>query len=635
MNFFRKKHKKDDVFIKSYSDNKILSKSVHFFLKKEDNINKIPYFSYIFAIFLCIFFIIILFFRLFYLQTYKFDYFNSLSYGNRERESYIKPKRGIIYDKDFNKLVYNIPKFQLYYIPYYITDDLNELIVLKERLINELGLSEDEVSKISFADYIDKKLIKEIYNSSLALDINIKIKDFPGFYLESSYYRKYDDLDSLSHILGYVSSISPEKYEKNKEEYLPDDTIGDYGIELYYEDYLRGELGLERYEVDSLGYKNNIISTSEPKSGYNLKLTIDYDLQKKSEEVLKKVLDENDLEKGVVIFLDPDDGSILSMVSMPTFSSNDFSLKNNEEITKSLNDENNPMLNRAISGRYAPASTFKIVMGAIGLEEDIISTNTVIQDRGYIRVVNIYNPNVFYYYRSWESTGLGYMNIYDAIARSSNIYFYYVGGGHEEFKGLGIAKMNEYFDLLKLDEKTGIDLSYEITGFTPTPEWKKEVKGESWTLGNTYYTSIGQGDLLLTPIQIINYVSYFAKEGKNFVPHFLDSVYSQDGDLIYKYEDQVIISNIFDDYNTSVIREGMKKAVTSGTCVRLNSLNKDLAAKTGTAQVAGSLNNALLVGFGPYDDPQFVFVIIIEEGGEGSETAMDVAYEIIEYYFNR
>ncbi|NCC70746.1 hypothetical protein EOM09_04135, partial [bacterium] len=350
---------------------------------------------------------------------------------------------------------------------------------------------------------------------------------------------------------------------------------------------------------------------------------------------LKRVLEENDLEKGVVIFLNPDDGSILSMVSMPTFSSNDFSLKNNEEILKSLNDENNPMINRAISGKYAPASTFKIVMGAIGLQEEIISTNTVIHDTGYIRVVNKYDPNIFYYYRSWENTGLGYMNIYDAIARSSNIYFYYVAGGHEDFKGLGILKMNEYFDLLKLDQKTGIDLSYEVSSFTPTPSWKEEVKEESWTLGNTYYTSIGQGDLLLTPIQVANYVSFFANYGKNFVPHFLDSVYDQDGNLIYNYESEIFTSNIFNDYNISVIRQGMKKAVTSGTCSRLNILNKDLAAKTGTAQVAGFLNNAWLVGFGPYDDPEFAFIVLIEEGGEGSETAMDVAYEIIEYYFNR
>jgi penicillin-binding protein 2 len=132
-----------------------------------------------------------------------------------------------------------------------------------------------------------------------------------------------------------------------------------------------------------------------------------------------------------------------------------------------------------------------------------------------------------------------------------------------------------------------------------------------------------------------NYVSYFAEGNKNFVPHFLDSVYDQDGNLVYNYEDQVFVSDVFDDYNVSVIRQGMKKAVTSGTCSRLNGLNKNLAAKTGTAQVAGSLNNAWLVGFGPYEDPEFAFVILIEEGGEGSETAMDVAYEIIDYYFNR
>ncbi len=635
MNFFRKKHKENNTFIKSYSNNENSSRSMYFFLKKDNNIAKIPYSSYIFAICLCIFFIIILFFRLFYIQTYKFDYFNSLSYGNRKREAYIKPKRGIIYDKDFNKLVYNMPKFQLYYIPYYITNNEDELILLKENLMNELGLSEAEVSKISFADYIDKKLIKEIYDSSLALDINIKIKDFPGFYLESSYYRKYDELESLSHILGYVSSISSEKYQQNKEKYLPDDVVGSHGIELYYEDYLRGKLGLEKYEVDSLGYKSNVISTSEPESGYNLKLTIDYDLQKKSEEVLKRVLNEKRLKKGVVIFLDPNDGSILSMVSMPTFSNNDFSLKNNEEITRSLNDKNNPMLNRAISGRYAPASTFKIVMGAIGLEENIVSINTIIHDIGYIKVVNKYNPNVFYYYKSWESTGLGYMNIYDAIARSSNIYFYYIGGGHEDFKGLGILKMNEYFNLLKLDQKTGIDLNYEILGLIPSPSWKQKVKGEPWTLGNTYYTSIGQGDLLLTPIQIANYVSFFANSGKNFVPHFLDSIYDQEGNLIYNYENEVFTSDIFDDYNISVVRQGMKKAVISGTCSRLNILNSNIAAKTGTAQVAGSLNNAWLVGFAPYENPEFVFVVLIEEGGEGSETAMDVAYEIIEYYFNR
>lgn len=573
------------------------------------------------------------------LQILENNYYSDLSENNKIRNIEIKSQRGIIYDSNMNKLVNNTPIYYLYCTPYDLPRDEQKISSLKSILKEILDLDYPTLDKIKFAKSYQKIFLTEIYDLDKITKIKLNIEDISGLNIEPYFRREYitNGEDSISNIIGYVGKMTDKEIKENPD-YKLNDNIGKTGLELYYESELKGESGREQIKVNNVGKKIETIEREDQKSGNNLKLFINYDFQKKVENILKAALDKNKLTSGSVVVLNPQNGAVLASVSLPSYNSNDFSFKNSDKINDYLNNENTPLFNKTISGKYSPASTFKLIMSAAGLEEKIINENTTINDTGEIKIKNQYNNNIYYSYKGWEASGLGHVNIYDALAQSSDIYFYYLGGGYENFKGLGIEKMIEYFKKYKLDQKTNIDLPYEASGFIPTPKWKEETKNEPWTLGNTYHISIGQGDLLLTPIQIATYTSYFANNGISYSPRIVNEILDSSNNLIKKTEKETYLSEVVSKKTSTIIRNAMRLCVTSkkGTCKSLNELNITAAGKTGTAEVAGQeLSNALFTGFAPFNNPEIVVTVLIENGGEGSTVALPVAKEIFKEYFKK
>lgn len=585
-------------------------------------------------------FLTILILRVYQLQIIKNNYYLQLSDGNRTRNIEIKSQRGIIFDKNYNKLVNNIPIYYLYYIPYDIPKNEDELNKLKYELKNILSLDDRILDKIKYARSYKKVFIVEINDLNQISKVKLDIENTSGLLIEPYFKREYENYDtqSMSSIIGYVGKLTDAEVSKYPD-YKLNDNVGKSGLELFYEDKLKGISGKKQIEVNNIGKEIKIINEISQKSGNNLKLSIDYNFQKKIQEVLQEALTKNNLKSGTVIAMNPKNGAILGLVSLPTYNANDFSFRNSDKINEYFTNEDKPLFNRAIGGRYPPASTFKVVMGAAGLEEGIVTTNTIINDLGKIAIKNKYGLDITYLFKGWQLSGLGNMNIYSALAQSSDIYFYYLGGGFEGFKGLGIDKMVEYFKKFKLDQKTNIDLPYEIAGFIPTPAWKNETRDEVWTLGNTYHTSIGQGDLLLTPMQIAMYTSYFANNGTSYEPKIVDEILDENNNLVSKIDRNVYLSDIISSSTTKVIRDSMKLCVDDakkGTCRGLKALNINAAGKTGTAEVANKTAlNALFTGFAPFDNPEIVVTVLVENGGEGSATALPIAREVFKEYFKK
>ncbi|MCK4554296.1 penicillin-binding protein 2, partial [Candidatus Parcubacteria bacterium] len=280
-----------------------------------------------------------------------------------------------------------------------------------------------------------------------------------------------------------------------------------------------------------------------------------------------------------------------------------------------------------ISGEYPSGSTIKPVIAAAALEEGIISEHTSFTSVGGIKVGQWFFPD-------WRAGGHGITDVRRAIAESINTFFYYIGGGHQDFKGLGIDRIYKYGELFGLNAQLGIDLAGEVSGFLPTKKWKEETKGERWYIGDTYHLSIGQGDILVTPLQVANYTSVFANGGALYRPHLVKQILSG-GDKVFKEVEPVIIrDNFIGDYNIEIVRQGMRRTVTAGSARSLQSVPVAVAGKTGTAQWSSKKNHhAWFTGFAPYDNPEVVITILVEEGGEGSDVAVPIAKEFLEWYF--
>lgn len=575
----------------------------------------------------------VLFTRIWYLQIKKGDYYNSISEGNRIRIRSLKPQRGIIYDRQGKQLVTNVPSFSLKIVQSDLPKDDIERGNLIRDIAELIDLNADDINKIleEKKEYFYQDIIiKEDIDYDKALLLYIKSIDMPGVILEEDSKRKYisdDNLNSISHILGYDGKISEMELKNHKsDDYLLDDYIGKTGVELSFEKELRGILGKSQIETNALGKQIRIIAQKDAVPGADLVLTIDLDLQNFVENLLKEELKKNKKEKATAIIMDPRNGEILSLVSIPSFNNNLFvggiSKENYQAL---LNDPSNPLFNRSIAGEYPPGSTFKPVLSAIGLKEGVITQNTTVRSVGGIWVGQWFFPD-------WRAGGHGIVNVQGAIANSVNTFFYYLGGGYNDFKGLGVDNIAENLKQFNMGEKTGIDLPGESTGFVPTQKWKEEKFKEPWYIGDTYHLSIGQGYLLVTPLQIAWYTSFFANNGILYKPHVAK-------DLIYKglkkeIAIQEIKKNIIDPGDIEIIKEGMKGTVDYGSARSLTSLPFPTAGKTGTAQTSPDKEpHAWFTAFAPYDSPKIVVTVLIEEGGEGSSVSVPVVKKILEYWW--
>ncbi|MEK7652971.1 MAG: penicillin-binding protein 2 [Patescibacteria group bacterium] len=577
-----------------------------------------------------IFVLLILAAKSFYLQTFKGDYYFSLAENNRIKVEYLKAQRGIIYDRNGKNLVYNISGFSLLVTPAGLPKELATRRTVLERISQISAVPVNEIeTKIESANkyYYEPIVIKTGIAYEEAMALKIASAEMVGVDLESDAWRQYPLGEGFSHLLGYVGKINAEEFEKNKSNYLFSDNIGKTGLEKYYERELRGEYGEKRIEVDSLGREKKIISQTESVAGSDLVLAVDADLESRVHEILKKYLSSG--KAASVIVSNPQNGEILALVDYPSYDNNLFAQGiSQEDYQKLIDDPRKPLLDRSVSGEYPSGSTIKPVMASAALQEKIIDRNTSFLSVGGIRIGQWFFPD-------WKAGGHGVTNVIKALAWSINTFFYYIGGGYGDFGGLGVDRIDKYLTLFGAGEQTGIDLPNEKTGFVPTPAWKEEEKGEAWYIGDTYHLSIGQGDLLVTPLQINSFTATVANGGKIYQPHLVKEIIHPNNQR-EKIEPKIIRENFIDSANLAMVREGMREAVLSGSAAALRSLPIAAAAKTGTAQWnTKKQNHAWFTAFAPYDNPNFAITVLVEEGGEGSAIAAPIARDIMAYWFGR
>ncbi len=582
---------------------------------------------------------------LFFAKTFQFQVFENNKFLAKAQENKfiihsIQAARGVVYDSKGEQLVFNKPSFDLILDKRdFPKSDTEKIKILKE--VSEIIKKsfEDLENKIS-QEQNQKVLISENLDHQTLILLKTKIDELPGFQIEQNAVREYKDGKSFAHLIGYTGKISTQELNKNPELYSNFDYVGRDGLEKSYEEILRKNPGKLRFERDAYG---NLISKeviSLPESGKSLILWLDSELQKKIEEALEKTLKNVGAKKAVAVALNPKTGGVISLVSIPNYDNNLFSKGTDPEALKNLlTDPQEPLFDRVISGLYPTGSTIKPLIASAALEEKIISSTKKINCEGQITTPHQYNPEIIYVHKDWRIHG--WTDLQKAIAESCNVYFYTIGGGYKDQEGLGPSRIKKYLELFGWGSKTEIDLPGEVKGLIPSPDWKKEVKNEGWWDGDTYNLSIGQGDISVTPLQLVTAFSAIANGGTLLKPKVVKQIVDGEKNIVEEINPEILRENFIDPKNLQIVREGMRKAVTGenspyASSVLLNSLPVPVAAKTGTAQTpkAGYYHNWVTV-FAPYDDPQIVLTIMIENVKEAQVAALPVAREVLEWYFSK
>jgi len=581
--------------------------------------------------FLIIIFGLILTIKLMDLQVVQGVKNQYLAEGNRIRSREITAPRGNIYDKSGEILAKSIASYDLELYPADLPKDKTE-----RYKVYSVIEQNSHISVESLAGMIDSSglfslepiILKENLDRDEALLLEVRYKDFNGISVTKIPTRQYSEVLGLSHVLGYVGKISQKEFDNN-EGYNKSDYFGKSGVELTYEKDVKGKDGEQQVEVDSLGRFQKILATKQPVSGNNVYLTIDNGLQSEMAKDLNDMSNQLGGKEAVALAIDPQTGGILGSVSLPSYNNNIFSQNNfSQEYQKILDDPNKPLINRAINGLYPAGSTIKPVIAAAALEEKIITDKTTLDTSiGKIVIGDWVFPD-------WKTHGV--TDVKKAIAESNDIFFYAIGGGYDKITGLGVDKIDNYLEKFGFGSKTGIDIPGESAGLVPTPPWKKKVKKESWYLGDTYHLSIGQGDLLVTPLQLINSISAIANGGKLYEPHVFLKETDSSGNKVKEFTNKIIREGFISNDNIKTVQEGMRQTVTSGSGRALNDLSVQAAGKTGTAQFGASGDtHSWFVSYAPYDNPKIALVVLIEGGGEGNVTAVPVSKQIMNYYFTR
>lgn len=595
------------------------------------------------------FFIILFFFimigRLFFLQIINGEYYFQLAKGNREKNIPIVAERGQIYDRNGKQLTQNIPNFSLAIIPHRLPRKKEDLNIIINRLAEITNKPKEEIERIimDFASYrYESIIISENLDYETALSIQIAAADLPGIHIQRGSKRLYildeksmdtnknkQKLMSMAHILGYESKLDKDELNRfYSQGYLPSDYIGKTGIEKSYENILRGTYGTTHLEVNAFGKEQSILSETPPIPGNHIKLTIDADMQNKLEEILIKTLKGSNKTRAAGIIINPNNGEILALVSLPAFDNNDFSGGIDAPTYNAyLENKDKPLFNRVISGTYPSGSTIKPAIAAAALQENIITPKTHFLSAGGINVESWFFPD-------WLPGGHGITDVRKSIAWSINTFYYYIGGGYKNFKGLGVDKIVEYLKLFGLNSKLGVDLPYESEGFLPTKKWKEETKKERWYIGDTYNVSIGQGDVLVTPLQIAELTSIIANRGTVYKPHVVKAIINALTRKEQEIKTSIIRENILLKENLQTVALGMKDCVDYGSCRGLSNLPMETAGKTGTAQWSNTKDpHAWFTVFAPFNKPQIVLTILIEEGESGSNAIIPAAEQFLNWWW--
>lgn len=564
--------------------------------------------------------------RMVYLQLWRGDYYAKQSDGNRLRQSRILAPRGIIYDSEGKELVNNLPGYavvlqkQSSYKPETLKRLSNLLQMPVEEINAKIKASENFYEPIMLKNNLDQQMVTKIEEQR---------RYMPEVMLSVQPIRNYPYHELAVHALGYVGEVSSYEIEQGLFKNISQGSlVGKAGLEKTYDKYLRGEDGAFMEEVDVAGNVVKHYDSVQPVPGKNLKLTIDYELQKELEAFTDKhlaFLRSSGIAPGAraaaVVAIDPRNGAVRAMVSRPGYDPNWFvhgiSSKNWNSIN---NDPNYPMNNKVITGEYPPGSTFKIVTGSAAFELKKVGLNEPIFDGGFHPMV----PTM----GNAGGEVLGWLTFIKALAMSDNVYFYELG------YRVGIDNIEKYAHIFGFGERTGIDLEGESKGLVASKKVKREIWDEDWRLGDTFNAAIGQGFNLTTPIQLSVMLSIVANGGTKYQPYLVDSITNSDGSLFEKPKraegKHIDVSQQTIDY----IRMGMSATTQEGgTASYFAGLPKPIAGKTGTAENSHGRDHGLFVAYGPVDDPELVVVCIVEQGGFGSIAAGPIVYKAFEEFF--
>lgn len=571
--------------------------------------------------------------RLWYMQVWRGGIFKEEAIQNSVRKIEIDAPRGRIFDR-FGRVIADVrPEFDVTIVLEDIKN-LDELLDRLGKILNtapaELKKRLNEAIKNGVRKFQPVTVLRDISWEQMAV---LKENSYilPGVNIVWKPTRNYIFNDLAAHLIGYISKPNEEELKllrSYKEEgYSLDDYIGKSGIEETMEMVLKGQKGERAVEVDAFGRELSLIGYKNPYPGADIELTLDLDLQLEAREALRS-------QTGAIIAIDPRNGEILAYQSSPAFDPNIFSMPNPSVHWETLlSDESKPLENRPIRGLYPPGSTFKVVLAAAALEEGI-SPETNFYCNGSYRFGNRT-------YMCWKKEGHGRMNLYSAIVNSCDAYFYQLG------LMLGVEKIAEYAKKLGFMQASGINISGEKTGLIPDESWKLRVLKEPWFPGETLSLSIGQGYIVVTPMQILNAYQAIANSGTIYAPQIIRRVITADGEVLREVTPQVLRRVEFKESTFAFIRNALKGVVMDpgGTGRAAFVSGYEVAGKTGTSQVATTVkgkpedlpyklrDHALFVGFSPVDEPRILVVAVIEHGGSGGKIAAPIVGRIIKKFW--
>lgn len=557
-----------------------------------------------------------LLFRVGYLQLFERERYARLSEDNRVRVKEVDPVRGMIFDRMGRILVENRPGYSVVTAPQTL---LEHPAVLK-RLRELLGEGDEDAWLSAAKKYLGRRpeirLKRDLKFEQLAR-LEAKMLFLPGLELKVEA-KRYYPYKAAPHILGYLGEISSDELET----YVglhPGDIVGKKGVEKSCNALMFGKRGYNVIEVDAAGNKIRDIPgirNIPPTKGSDVYLTIDLELQQLAEELLSG-------GQGAIVAIDPNNGDILTIASNPGYDSETFSGVVSPENWEALvSDPCKPLLNRAIQGTYPPGSTIKMTVLAAALEEGVINMDSKIVCQGFLQIGR--RP-----FKCWSEGGHGKIGPYEAIERSCDVFCYHMG------LELGIERMAEYYRAFGFANPTGIDIEGEVSGLVPDSAYMNSRYGEKqWTRGHLLNIAIGQGDLLVTPLQLAVYCAAIANRGLVPTPHLHKGTVHRHPDYWESHQPKFRKIEAVSPENFEFIREGMYRVVQAkrGTAHWLMDPNIAVAGKTGTAQNPHGEDHAWFIGFAPYDQPAIAVCALVEHGEHGSTAAAPIVFKIIKRY---
>jgi len=565
--------------------------------------------------------------RVAFLQIGTGQYYEGLSENNRIRTISIEAPRGKFLDANGGLLVSNRPSFVVsaWLFPRNISAD--EIQKLAELLHMDSAEIKEKLEQPQGLPFLPVK-IKEDVDLTTITQIQVKKEDFPQIVIKTEPIRNYLYGNFAAQIFGYTGEISQNELAGNPAEYKSGDLIGKLGLEKTYDTYIRGKAGADRVEVDAGGQMVKLLHRILPIPGNNLVLTMDASVQKAAEEAvdtqLKLLQSEQHKTKAkaaAVVVMNPNTGAIIAMVSKPDFNPNSF----NGGISKKawaaiLDNPFNPIENRAVSGEYSPGSTFKIVTGTAALELGKVTTEEKILDTGKHWLIPKGNA---------DGEALGWISFQEALAKSDNVYFYEMGNR------VGIDNLAQYAYLYGLGKPTGIDLAGEASGIVASQEYKEKTYDEPWYLAETFDAAIGQGFQLVTPLQIAMLMSEIANGGDRYKPFLVDKILSEQGTVVKQFYPEKTGQITIKPTTLTAIRNALHDVAMSGGTASgvFQGFPIPIASKTGTVENSQGDDHGWFVAYAPFDKPEVVVAVLVEQGGYGTQSAAPIVRKILEAYF--